>query len=201
MQSSISIRVMLLFSAYFPLFIAIAIQHITWKMPNITSKKDILHQEISAILMEPKYLLSFLSMIMIVVSLVSCVFIIVYVKDAVRSRVGPTRVKVASIKTRETDVLTYLVTYVLPLFTLSSTTWRDACVLVFTVVLVLWLSLRTDMLYVNPLLLLMKYHIYAVETPHGEMLLLSRFDKTQIRVGESRICYRLQKGYVLIDGD
>lgn len=180
MQSSRLIKVMLLFSAYLPLFIVIAVEHAMWLLPKVTVKKRLFCDELHAIFADPKFLLSFLSMLMMMVSVVSCLFIVTYVRDTVHSRNAPTRVKVASIKVREQDVLAYLVTYVLPLFTLSSTTWRDAIALLFTLFLIFWLSLRTDMLFVNPLFLLMKYHIYSVDTTNGEMLLLSHLDKAKI---------------------
>lgn len=70
---------------------------------------------------------------------------------------------VLNIRARDSDLAGYLVGYLLPFLSMAASTWRDvlALALFFIVIGVVYVNSR--MIYVNPVLAIMGYHLYEVQ--------------------------------------
>lgn len=60
------------------------------------------------------------------------------------------------------DVVSYIIPYFISLLNYDLSKWEDIFVLLFLLVLLLIIYIRGDLLYVNPILLILGYHIYRL---------------------------------------
>lgn len=82
---------------------------------------------------------------------------------------------VASVRDDSHQIPTYLLTYVFPFLFVSVSGWQDLVAYGVFVLLLVVLLLRTDLALVNPLLLAVGYHMYAISTTTGsELTVVSR---------------------------
>lgn len=123
----------------------------------------------------------------------------------VARRGGPFRAVVEDVEPRDADLAAYVATYLLPFIVVFGATTQDVIALALFLVFVGVLWINSDLLYLNPLLALVGYHVYvvrirAVGTDQAGTLprsfLLSR--KRDLRIGDEVRPDRLASG-VLID--
>ena len=76
------------------------------------------------------------------------------------SRLNPVSARLADVRARDTDALSYVVTYLVPFVGANAGTWREriAYLLLFSVLAVLYI--RASLFYINPLLSLFGYHLH-----------------------------------------
>jgi hypothetical protein len=189
--------------SYFPLFLVLFIKFFNYEFLVYCIKYwrfiDILF------LLEIKTLngvMGLISTLLLLISLFSILFILFELRTTEKKRIGQKRYTIKKIQPRDRDILVYLVTYVLPLISLDMDNFRDIIVLFVLIILIFWLSMYSDLLYVNPVMAALKLRIYAIETDLGEALLISKNDKFEECLGKKIICYRFirDKETVLIDG-
>ncbi len=102
----------------------------------------------------------------------------------------------ASVRTADTEVVGFLLAYLLPLISLGTAT-VDMSVLVFVAVLLALVIWSANAYTVNPLLALLGYHYYEVSNADGvSFLLISRRDLR--RVADVKAVRQLTR-YVLLD--
>ncbi len=118
---------------------------------------------------------------------------------AVKDEHGAGYRDIRSTTARDKDVLSYLVSYVIPLATIRSTTWLGAVAFVLILILVIWLSLETDMRYINPVMFARGFHFYSVQSSQTEWLLISHARPSAIKEHPERLCVRISGHDVLID--
>ena len=78
-----------------------------------------------------------------------------------------TRYPIEQARRRDRDIIAYLFTYVLPFLGIPFTTIERAVALVLFLVLLFVIFIRTDMLCVNPVLILAGFNVYEVESPEA----------------------------------
>lgn len=199
MRSPIWFKFVLVFSAYLPLFLIIGIKFLDLSM--IPTDSFELLPVLKSLFSTPMAFLSTFSFFMLTISFLSCIWVTYVIKDTEKTRAGSKSIRIEKVQSRDGDILSYLVTYVLPLISLNSSTWREVFVLIILIFVTLFLSLRSDLLYVNPLLIFMKFHLYSVETNESEILLISRHSKFNLLNNRNRMCYRLEEELILLDGE
>jgi hypothetical protein len=136
---------------------------------------------------------------MLIASIVSCYIVASEIIETYRSRAGAMQFTLIKITTREQDVLTYISTYILPLVSLNVSTWNEITVTILLILLMLWLSLRSDLLFVNPLIFALGFYLYSAETPQGNVLLISKKERLSVTRPTTRTCYRFEGGTILLD--
>ncbi len=114
-------RMSLVMSAYFPLFLVLLIKFCNFEFFYYIMK----YWKFAGILFEleigsSKGILSFMSIIMFLISLMCCIYVICEIKNTQRNRVGQINIRLKEIQSRDKDVLVYLMTYVLPLVSLNT---------------------------------------------------------------------------------
>lgn len=90
-------------------------------------------------------------------------------------KLGTTEVHVARARHRDADAIAYVATYVVPFATLGVDTRESRVALLLFLGLVALLYVRAHLFYVNPILTVIGFRLYEVETASGRiMLVLSR---------------------------
>lgn len=141
-MTSVPIRVMLFFSSYFPLVLIFCA--LLWGMWPLW-----------AIL-----LLGGLGLASLVVTL----FYLEYMRRTVPAR--PAKIK--NFTRRDADVMSYIASYLIPFvsFSLASVQQAIALIVFFGVLLIIYV--RSNMIYINPMLNIAGYRLYEIEIEQGE---------------------------------
>ncbi len=84
----------------------------------------------------------------------------------VRRTIDPIRAKVTSFSKHDSEVMSYIASYLVPFVTFQLGDKQAVALLVFVGVLLI-LYVRSDMIYINPMLNIWGYHLYEVEVEHS----------------------------------
>lgn len=87
-------------------------------------------------------------------------------------RLGTTEVVACRVRPRDTDVIAYVATYIIPFAALGVETWHERAALIGFFLLVGVLYVRAELFYVNPVLALAGFKLYELETESGRVLLV-----------------------------
>ncbi|MBD3860362.1 hypothetical protein IEE86_11525 [Bacillus sp. 28A-2] len=200
MRSPLWYKVTLLFSAYTPLFLILFVKFFDFK--NIYSlfvcpKNVKLNQLFNTELYND--LLAMGSLIMFVISILCSVYIKLEIQQTLKKEVARIDIHIKTIHSRDKDVLVYLVTYILPLISLSTNTINDFLIFIILILLIFWLSIFSDLLYINPLLFIFGKRLYEIESANRKYLIITDKNHTSnIRIGKKIIGYRLDTHEILI---
>jgi hypothetical protein len=74
--------------------------------------------------------------------------------------------KVERFDSHDEDVMTYIATYIIPFVTFPLAAPKQVIALVFFLLVLLVIYVRSNMIYVNPILSLSGYHLYEIEIEH-----------------------------------
>lgn len=200
MSSPFWFRIQLLFSAYFPLYLILLIKFADFETIYYSFKywryfKGFFLNDIDTI----NGFLSFIFIILFLYSLFCCIYIIHEILKTERKRIGQYSIMIKNVESRDKDVLVYLMTYVLPLVSLNTQNVKEVIIFFLLIILIMWLSLYSDLLYINPLLTAFKRRLYAVETANGNVIVISRKKNLEYYKGKELMCYRLEGNQILID--
>lgn len=199
MSSPLWYRILLLFSAYFPLYLILFIKFADFEAIYYSIKyQELLKWYFFYDFFTINGFLSVLSTGLLIISIISCVYIIYEIFRTEKKKIGKYSITVKNIENRDKDVLVYLMTYVLPLIGLNTKSLKDLIVFLIVIILIMWLSLYSDLLYINPLLTAFKRRLYAVETNDKKVIIISREKNLESYKGEELICYRLEGKQILI---
>lgn len=94
-------------------------------------------------------------------------FIGVLLLVSARGATNPQPYKISAVKDESAQVPGYLLTFVFPFVFVDASSWRDALAWFLFAALAAALVASTDLVLVNPVLLLAGYKIYAVESTSG----------------------------------
>jgi hypothetical protein len=86
-------------------------------------------------------------------------------------RLGTTEVVVCRVRPRDTDVIAYVATYIVPFAALGANNWHERAALIGFFLLVGVLYVRAELFYVNPLLAVAGFKLFELETDSGRVLL------------------------------
>lgn len=117
-------------------------------------------------------------------------FIATFAIPVVSGRMTGQTLRINAVQVRDSDALSYVVTYIVPLGSLAATTGRQQAAIVIFMALIAVLYVRAGLFYVNPLLALLGYRIYQVATPSGvsaTLLCRRTFVPTESQVSACRI--------------
>lgn len=87
-------------------------------------------------------------------------------------KLGTTDAVVVRVRPRDSDVIAYVATYIVPFAALGAQSWQQRSALLGFFLLVGILYVRADLFYVNPLLAISRFKLYEVETESGRVMLI-----------------------------
>lgn len=151
---------------------------------------DILKDQIKTILFLSSYTLLFIILIIrnytnlyLVYSLtglilISNLILIIVIKRC--KSLGDEFIKVKSINNKNSLNTAYLVTYIIPFLNIDFTSITDTISLILLFIVIGFLYIKSDMIYVNPMLNLFHYDLIEAKTIKDENILLITKDKEAI---------------------
>ncbi len=83
------------------------------------------------------------------------------------SRLGPVSVKIVSVQRRDTEAMSYIVTYVIPFLALPAEAQDKGLALVIFFITVALIYVNSQMIHINPMLNCAGYHLSEITTENG----------------------------------
>jgi len=114
-------------------------------------------------------------------------------------RMASSKVRVARARHRDADAIGYVATYVVPFAAMGVSTWESKIALLFFMLLVGVLYLRAHLFYVNPLLSVIGYRLFEIETERGRVLLV--ITKRKFMQLNLEIDVRTLSDYIFLEAD
>jgi hypothetical protein len=114
------------------------------------------------------------------VAVVSVIVLFVFLSSA--RKLAPGKVSVASVVSRDGDVMSYIVTYLLPFLAVKLNDPMDVGSLVVVFIVIAILYVNSNMIQTNPVLNLVGYHVFEIEDADGKNASLI-CKRTYIRTG------------------
>lgn len=71
--------------------------------------------------------------------------------------------KLDAIEQKDGDVMSYVASYLVPFFAISFTSWQQILVLVIFLLVLLVVYVNSNMIAINPMLYIGKFHVYEIE--------------------------------------
>jgi hypothetical protein len=137
---AIPVRIVLFLSSYAPLFLIVAMR--AWR--------------------DSRYLAIGLA----VVSAVAVVVLFVFLHIA--RKLAADRIKVNSVASRDRDAMSYIVTYLLPFLAVKLNDMTDVGSLGVVLLVIAILYVNSNMIYTNPVLNIVGYHVFEIHDADGK---------------------------------
>jgi len=119
-----------------------------------------------------------------------------------KTKINPDNREVINIVSKNDQVLSYLVSYLLPFigFDLTQSNEFVALIIIFLTIGVLYI--KADLIYINPLLLLFGFNIYEAQFINGsKRILISRKNVNEIKLLKNIKFYELEDRSIIIEND
>jgi len=133
-------RVVLFLSSYTPLFLIMAVKYGTNH--------------------------SYFALSMVLLSVVSVLIRLLYLKTAARMSVD--RVVVEKISGKDTEAMSYIVTYLIPFLDIKIDEPSNFISLLILFMVVAVVYVHSNLIYINPTLNILKYHLFEIEIEGGK---------------------------------
>jgi hypothetical protein len=162
---------LLFISSYFPLYIFLLFKSIHF-IP--TKKVDLLSFYLSQYKNESLFYNCII--ILIIISIVVCIWLV--------CSKGNSRLKIQNIKNGSQDVLNYFIIYIIPILSMDSSNLKNILLNGFIFFMIGIMYVRSDLLYLNPLLILAHYRIYSC----GDLIIISKkkVDEFKVLIDEGK---------------
>jgi hypothetical protein len=143
-------------SSYTPLFAIFLIRNFEPKIGRFTQSIGDLFQGIYYSFQAP-----FFSLILIAVILSSNITLWLLLRES--KKIGSKSYTVSKSKEKTSDALNYIVTYIIPFFSFNSSKLVDLISLSILLLVIAFVYINSNLIYINPMLSFMGYRIYEVE--------------------------------------
>ncbi len=77
--------------------------------------------------------------------------------------------KVAELQKRDGDVMSYIASYLIPFVAFPFNSWEQIAAIIVFMIALLVVYVNSNMIYINPMLNLIGYHLYEVTLEHSEL--------------------------------
>lgn len=89
-------------------------------------------------------------------------------------RLAPQELKIRTTKSRDGDVITYIVTYILPFTLTNPQNGREKLTLILLIALICFLYIKSQLFYINPILALIGYRLFQITTERSTSILITQ---------------------------
>lgn len=110
-----------------------------------------------------------------------------------------TRVVTARARHRDADAIAYVAGYLVPFVSLGASDWRERAALLIFLGLLAILYIQAHLFYVNPVLALVGFRLFELETDTGRIMLL--ITKRSFLQARARIDVHTVSDYVFLEAD
>lgn len=108
-----------------------------------------------------------IAIVIVAIGLSSLIITWGYIRWA-QGNLAPSGEKLCDFSRRDTEVMSYIASYLVPFVTFALDTWQQVTALVIFLLVLLTVYVHSNMIYINPMLNLFGYHLYEVEIEHSE---------------------------------
>lgn len=115
----------------------------------------------------------YVAVALLVLTVGSALWLLEFMRQA--SKLSPITIEVARATSRDGDLVSYIVSYLLPFLAIDFARPADVLSLAVLLVVIALLYVHSNLIYVNPLLAALGYHLAEIEESNGKVsILLSR---------------------------
>lgn len=148
---SLPVRLLLFISSYFPLAVILCVFLLDPKQPWLIAG------HIPAV-------------VILGAGIAGLIILLLYIKLIAPAKVS-FHEKITDLQRHDGEVMSYIASYVVPFVTFPLGGWQQVSALVIFLLLLLVIYVSSNMIYINPMLTILGYHLYEVrlensETPH-----------------------------------
>jgi hypothetical protein len=119
-----------------------------------------------------------------------------------KTKINPDNRKIIYIVSKNEQVLSYLVSYLLPFIGFDLTDINEFVSLIIILLIIGILYIKADLIYINPLLMLLGFNIFEVHFPNNsKRILISTKSASEIMSMENISFYELQDRSIIIEKD
>ena len=138
------VKISLFLNSYLPLFIMIIIKNY---LPLSESSK------------KPCY---FIFPIILIMLIIIPIIVLIYL-FRVNQTMQPVTIQLDKVVLKNADVLNYIVAYLIPFLGFNFKDWKDILFVSFFLFIIAVIYIKTNLIYVNPVLFLLGYSIYEIQ--------------------------------------
>ena len=119
-----------------------------------------------------------------------------------KTRINPDNREVINIVPKNDQVLSYLVSYLLPFIGFDLTKGNEFIALIIIFLTIGVLYIKADLIYINPLLMLFGFNIYEAQfTNESKRILISRKNVNEIKILKNIKFYELEDRSIIIENE
>jgi len=155
--------------SYAPLFILLGLTQV--------ENKDF------GVLTVSQFAVSYLTVVFLLIAIVGAVALFVVI--GIAKQVAPQRLQIKIVDKNNQETLAYLITYLIPFVGFQFTSWYSISANIIVFMLIGFLYVQSNMIYLNPLLGIMGYRVNKIEINGKQKLLLTKTqlsDETSVRL-------------------
>ncbi len=136
-----------------------------------------------------------LSILFVIVPIATTLLLLLYLRMAARQ--SPSWVQVASVQPKGTEIMGYIVTYLIPFLDFDLGNWWDFGALIVLLLAIGAVYVNSNLIYINPVLNFLGYHLFEITSDSGKpSALITKSD--YVRPGD-RLSVVTLGNYVLME--
>jgi hypothetical protein len=98
--------------------------------------------------------------------------LILYLKTA--KKINPISFHIDSISKQDSEVMSYIVTYIIPFLSIPFAGWQQAITIFLFLFIIGVLYVNSNMIHINPILNLLGFHLYKITSGNNSYFMLSK---------------------------
>jgi hypothetical protein len=95
------------------------------------------------------------------IGIVGVLYTLLYIGKILPDR-APIQTTIATQKSRDSEVMSYVASYIIPFVTFPFTSWQQVVAMIVFITVLCLLYVNSDMLCINPMLNLFRYRVYEI---------------------------------------
>ena len=109
--------------------------------------------------------------------------------------------KIKAIQDKNEQAVTYLMTYIIPFITIGNSETKEILATVLILIIISIIYIKLDLIYINPIMLVLGYYIYEIELENGtKRTFISNKRLRSYNINDKIYAYELEDREILIQG-
>ncbi len=104
----------------------------------------------------------------VLVGLLGVLILLIYFLGATQGKPA-SHETIANVQRHDGDIMSYIASYLIPFVTFPLGDWTQVAAIVIFLVVLLIVYVNSNMIYINPMLSILGYHLYEVEFAQGKL--------------------------------
>ena len=109
--------------------------------------------------------------------------------------------KIKAIQDKNEQAVAYLMTYIIPFITIGNSETKEILATVLILIIISIIYIKLDLIYINPIMLVLGYYIYEIELENGtKRTFISNKRLRSYNINDKIYAYELEDRAILIQG-